>query len=58
MGSQIFSLMAAVVTGIIIADILAHPTGTQQAGNAIGAVTSPAYNALLGVSSSGQVRGG
>jgi len=48
MGSQIFSLAALVVGGIIVADILIHPTGTQAAANGLAQITTPAESALLG----------
>lgn len=42
---------ALVVMGIIGADILTHPTGTKDAGNAIVSIEKPAFNALLGTTS-------
>jgi hypothetical protein len=48
MGSQIFSLAALVVGGIIVADFLIHPTGTTAAANGIAAITTPAESSLLG----------
>jgi hypothetical protein len=51
MGAKIFVLAGAVVTGIVLADILIHPQGTTAAGNAIVGVEKPAANALLGVPS-------
>lgn len=45
------AVIAAVITGIIFADILTHPQGTQAAGNAAATVAKPTYNALLGVPS-------
>lgn len=42
------SAVGAVIFGIIIADILIHPQGSQAAGTAIASVTKPAQNALLG----------
>lgn len=47
-GSAFFSLAALIVTGIVIADIIANPTGTQAAGNAIGGIWKTSSNALLG----------
>ena len=44
-------VIATVISGIIIADILVHPQGTQAAGNAAATVAKPTYNALLGVPS-------
>lgn len=45
------AVIAAVITGIILADILIHPQGTQAAGNAAATIAKPTYNALLGVPS-------
>lgn len=50
-GSAIAAGITLLITGIIIADILTHPTGTQAAGNAVATVAKPSYNALLGVAS-------
>jgi hypothetical protein len=47
--SRFFSLAALVVGGIIIADILIHPTGTKAASAGITGVTNPAVSGLLGV---------
>lgn len=47
-GSAIAALASLVVVGVIIADILTHPTGTQAAANATSTITKPAFNALLG----------
>lgn len=50
-GAQIGALAVLVVTGVIIANILIHPTGTQAAANAVTTIAKPSYNALLGVPS-------
>ena len=42
MGSQIFSLAALVVGGIIVADFLTHPSGTTAAANGLATITTPA----------------
>lgn len=47
--SKFWSLAALVVGGIVIADILIHPTGTKAASAGIQGITVPAQNALLGV---------
>ena len=47
-GASIFALLTAVVTGIIIADIIANPNGTQAAGNAIATVSGYGISGLLG----------
>lgn len=49
--SRFWSLAALVVGGIIVADILIHPTGTKAAAAGITGITKPAQNALLGVAS-------
>lgn len=51
MGAQIGALAALVVTGVIIADILIHPTGTQAAANAVTTIAKPSFNAILGSTS-------
>lgn len=50
-GSAIASTIALILTGIIIADVLTHPAGTQAAANGIATVAKPTYNAMLGVAS-------
>lgn len=47
-GSKIAAAFSLVVVGIIIADILIHPTGTQTAANGVSTILTPTYNALLG----------
>jgi uncharacterized protein YqgC (DUF456 family) len=37
-----------VVIGVILADFVAHPQGTQTAGNVANGVLSSTYGALLG----------
>ncbi len=46
--SQFWSLAALVVGGIIVADILIHPQGTQAAANGLASIVTPSENALLG----------
>lgn len=46
--SGIWSLLGAVIAGIILADLIAKPQGTTAAGNAIVSVEKPAFGALLG----------
>jgi hypothetical protein len=48
MGSKIFSLAALVVGGIILADILIHPAGTQAASQGLAGILTPAESSLLG----------
>jgi hypothetical protein len=47
--SKFFSLAALVVGGIIIADILTHPTGTQAASSGINSLVGSSISGLLGV---------
>lgn len=47
--TNLIGLAALVVVGIIIADVLTHPGGTNAAANGIVAITKPAESALLGV---------
>lgn len=47
--TNIIGLASLVVVGIIIADFLIHPSGTQAAANGLVAITKPAESALLGV---------
>lgn len=46
--SRFWSLAALVVGGIIVADILIHPAGTQAAANGIANIVTPSERALLG----------
>jgi hypothetical protein len=39
------------VTGVIVADLLIHPQGTQAAANGIVSIEKPGLNALLGKTS-------
>lgn len=48
MGARIGAFFMAVVSGIIVADILIHPEGTKAAGTAVAGILTPTYNALLG----------
>lgn len=47
-GSAIVVIISAIITGVIIADIIANPKGTQAAANGIATVSKPPLNALLG----------
>jgi hypothetical protein len=46
--SGFWSLAGLVVTGLIVADLILHPTGTAAAGKAITGVTTPVGNQLIG----------
>jgi hypothetical protein len=49
--TSFIGVVGLVIVGIIVADFLIHPNGTQAAANGIVSVTTPAYNALLGSTS-------
>lgn len=49
--TSILGLAGLVITGVIVADFLIHPKGTQAAANGIKTVMTPTYNALLGSTS-------
>lgn len=46
--NRVFSIAALVIGGIIIADILIHPTGTATAFSGATQFATPTYSALLG----------
>lgn len=48
MGTRIAAIGTLLITGIIIADVLIHPAGTQAAFNGATQLAVPSYNALLG----------
>ena len=50
-GRSIFGLAALVVVGIILADVLTHPTGTAAASNGVANLWGPSVNGLLGKTS-------
>lgn len=47
-GSTLAAIALAVVSGIVVADVLTHPEGTLAAGSAANDISVPAYAALLG----------
>ncbi len=49
--TSLLGLAGAVVVGVIIADFLIHPAGTQAAANGLVNVEKPGLNALLGKTS-------
>lgn len=51
--SKFFAIGTLVIVGVIIADILTHPSGTQAATNGITSILTPTYGALLGGSNTG-----
>lgn len=46
--SRIVAIGSLVVIGVIIADILIHPSGTAAASSGAVGIEKPALNALLG----------
>ena len=48
MTSKIMSLLFVGAVGIIIADVLIHPTGTRVVLNGLGSLTRTAGNQMLG----------
>lgn len=47
----ILGLLGLVVIGVIVADFLTHPAGTQAAGQGLVNIEKPSLNALLGKTS-------
>lgn len=48
MGAKIFGLFTLAIGGVIVADILIHPSGTTAAANGVSKILTPTYSALLG----------
>lgn len=48
MGARLAAAFAAVISGVIVADILIHPQGTKAAADGVAGILKPTYNALLG----------
>lgn len=46
--SKFWSIATLVVGGIIVADILTHPSGTQAAANGLSSIITPTEASLLG----------
>lgn len=51
MGGKIVGVIGIVLVGIILADIWAHPQGVAAGAQGINAVSTPAFNAMLGQTS-------
>jgi hypothetical protein len=49
--TSFLALAGLVVVGVILADFVNKPTGTQAAANGIVAIEKPSLNALLGQTS-------
>lgn len=56
--TSFIGIIGLVVIGIIFADVLTHPAGTQAAASGTATILDPTYNALLGTTSSGTAPGG
>lgn len=50
---RLAAIATLIVTGVIIADILTHPSGVQAASSGINTLASSSFNALLGGSNTG-----
>ena len=48
MTTKIAGVFMVVIGGVILADILIHPAGTQAATNGLAAIATPAESSLLG----------
>jgi hypothetical protein len=48
MAARFFALAGTVVAGLIVADILLHPAGTQAASQGISGIETPVIHGLLG----------
>lgn len=48
MASKFFSILALGVGGLMLADVLIHPTGTATAFNGASQLADPSINGLLG----------
>ena len=46
--TTVIGLAGLIVVGVIIADLITHPTGTTAAGNAINQLASTSVSGLLG----------
>lgn len=46
--TSFLALAGLVIMGIVIADVLKNPTGTQAAATGLVSVLKPSYDALLG----------
>jgi hypothetical protein len=49
--AKLFTFTAFVAGGLMLADVLIHPSGTQAASAGVASIEKPAVNGLLGVSS-------
>ena len=47
--SGVWSAIGAVIIGLMLADVLTHPTGTRAAGSVLSGVSKSTGNQLIGV---------
>lgn len=47
--SGVWSAIGAVIIGLIIADLITHPTGTKAAGGVVTGISKTTGNQLIGV---------
>lgn len=45
---DVFAIGTLIVIGVIIADVLTHPAGTQAAGSALNQTLKTSFTAMLG----------
>ena len=50
---RVFAIATLVITGVIIADILTHPTGVNAASSGFNTLANSSFTALLGGSNTG-----
>lgn len=50
---RVFAIATLVITGVIIADILTHPSGVAAASSGFNQLASSSFSALLGGSNTG-----
>ncbi|MBO0838120.1 MAG: hypothetical protein J2P28_21755 [Actinobacteria bacterium] len=46
--TSLIGVITLVILGVIVADVLIHPAGTQAAASGLASLVDPTYNALLG----------
>jgi len=51
--TTVIGLAALIVVGVIVADLLTHPSGTAAAGNAVNQLAQTSVSGLLGGSNKG-----
>jgi len=46
--ARLAAIATLIITGVIIADVLTHPSGVQAASSGINTLAGSSFNALLG----------